>query len=83
MRADDVRLRARFGDWGVDVARLARGDDKRRVEVEENTKGTESFTGQLEGAVPSALSEAGSGPITGNVEGRVTDQRRLGADLVI
>lgn len=31
-RADRQLLRARFGEWGVDVARLARGEDVRDVE---------------------------------------------------
>ena len=61
--------------------RLESGDGAWRVAVEEVTAGAVSFTGRLEGAVPSALSETGSGPITGNVEGRVSDLRRLGADM--
>jgi DNA polymerase-4 len=48
-RADDAHLRARFGDWGVDVARLARGYDVREIEPyrdavsysEENTFATD------------------------------------------
>ena len=31
-RADDRRLRDRLGDWGLDVARLARGRDVREIE---------------------------------------------------
>ncbi len=31
-RADERRLHARLGDWGVDVARLARGGDVREIE---------------------------------------------------
>ena len=61
--------------------RLESGDGEWHVVVEALSAGAVSVTGRLQGAVPAALSETGSEPITGNVEGRVSDLRRLGADL--
>ena len=61
--------------------RFESGDGDWHVAVEEVSAGAVSVTGRLQGAVPSALSETGSGPITGNVEGRVSDLRRLGVDM--
>ena len=61
--------------------RLESGDGEWHVVIEELSAGAVSLTGRLQGAVPAALSETGSEPITGNVEGRVSDLRRLGADL--
>jgi DNA polymerase-4 len=59
-RADDRRLRDRLGDWGLDVARLARGRDVRDIEPyrdavsysEENTFSTDiSDRGVLESTI--------------------------------
>jgi DNA polymerase-4 len=59
-RADEQLLRLQLGDWGVAVARLARGDDLRDVEPyrdavsysEENTFGTDvSDRGVLEATI--------------------------------
>lgn len=59
-RADDHRLRDRLGDWGLDVARLARGRDVREIEAyreaisysEENTfAGDVSDRGVLESTI--------------------------------
>ena len=61
--------------------RFESGDGAWRVAVEEVSAGAVSFTGRLQGAVPLARSETGSGPITGDVEGRVSDLRRLAADM--
>ena len=61
--------------------RLETGDGEWHVAVEEVLAGAVSVSGQLQGTVPSVLSETGSGSITGNVEGRVADLQRLGADM--
>ena len=56
--------------------RLESGDGAWQVAVEELSAGAISFTGRLQGAMPAALSETGSEPISGDVAGRVSDLRR-------
>ena len=64
------------GQW-----QLGTGDGAWWVELDELATGAVSVTGRLQGAVPAALSETGSEPISGNVEGRVSDLQRLAAEL--
>ena len=64
------------GQW-----QLESGDGAWRVGLVELAVGAVSVTGRLQGAVPAALSETGSEPISGTVAGRVSDLQRLAAEL--
>ena len=57
------------------------GDGRWRVEVESLSAGAVALKGQVGGTVPAALSETGSVPIEGAVDGDVSDLRQFAVDL--